>query len=96
MIIWVVYDIQNDKIRNKVAKISKQIGLHRVQKSVFLGDITKSEVDDLKLAISEIIDLENDSVYIFPMSKEELKITVLLGKAFDKQYVTNEVKQLFI
>ena len=96
MIIWTIYDIQNDKVRNKVAKICKQYGLYRVQKSVFLGTIDSSEMKAMSLQIEELIDEEQDKVYIFPMSKRELKQTVLLGQAFDKKLITDEVKALFL
>jgi CRISPR-associated protein Cas2 len=95
MIAWVLYDIQKDKPRTKVAKLCKQAGLYRVQKSVFLGTLTANEKDTLELQIEELIDEEVDSVYIFPMSKNELKDTVLLGQAFDKDLVTDEVRELF-
>jgi CRISPR-associated protein Cas2 len=95
MIAWVLYDIQKDKPRTKVAKLCKQAGLYRVQKSVFLGTLTANEKDTLELQIEELIDEEVDSVYIFPMSKNELKDTVLLGQAFDKDMVTDEVRELF-
>jgi len=45
--------------------------------------------------VNELIDEENDSVYIFPMSKSELRQTVLMGQAFDKKLVTDDVKALF-
>ncbi len=96
MIVWVLYDIQNTKVRNKVAKICKKYGLYRVQKSVFLGTIEDVQKEALSLEIEELIDLDNDSVYIFPMNKSELRQTVLLGQAFDKKLVTDEVKALFI
>jgi CRISPR-associated protein Cas2 len=95
MIAWVLYDIQKDRSRTKVAKLCKQAGLYRVQKSVFLGTLTPNEKDTLELQIEELIDEEVDSVYIFPMSKNELKDTVLLGQAFDKDMVTDEVRELF-
>jgi len=95
MIAWVLYDIQKDKPRTKVAKLCKQAGLYRVQKSVFLGTLTANEKDTLELQIEELIVEEVDSVYIFPMSKNELKDTVLLGQAFDKDMVTDEVRELF-
>jgi CRISPR-associated protein Cas2 len=50
----------------------------------------------LVLQIEELIDEESDSVYIFPMSKNELQETVLLGQAFDKKMITDEVKALFL
>lgn len=95
MIIWVLYDIEKDKPRGKVAKICKQAGLYRVQKSVFLGSTDENGKDTLQLRIEELIDPENDSVYIFPMNKNELKQSALLGQAFDKKLVTDEVKALF-
>ena len=94
MICWVLYDIKNDKPRNRVAKICKHSGLYRVQKSVFLGTMDENEKDTLQLELNELIDEETDSLYIFPMSKNELRQTVLLGQAFDKKLVTDEVKAL--
>lgn len=96
MIIWVMYDVENDKARTRIAKYCKQAGLYRVQYSVFLGSLNKHEKDKLELQIEEEIDEETDSVYVFPMSKNELQDTVLLGQAFDKNLVTDEVKALFL
>ena len=95
MIVWTLYDIKDNKTRSRVAKCCKQAGLYRVQYSVFLGTLTASEKDSLELEIQDLIDQEEDSVYIFPMSKNELQSTALLGQAFDKEMVTDEVKALF-
>lgn len=95
MICWVVYDIKKNRSRDKVAKICKQSGLYRVQKSVFLGSLENNDKDTLELSVNELIDEETDSIYIFPMSKNELRQTVLLGQAFDKKLITDEVKALF-
>ena len=95
MICWVIYDIKEDKIRNRVAKSCKQMGLYRVQYSVFLGTLNNNQKDELELIIEDLIDLEEDRVYIFPMNKQELKDTVLLGQAFDKKLITDEIHALF-
>lgn len=95
MIAWVMYDIKKDKPRTKIAKMCQQAGLYRVQYSVFLGVLTQSELDGLRLQIEDQMDEDTDSVYMFPMSKNELQSTVLLGQAFDKKFVTDEVKALF-
>lgn len=95
MICWVLYDIQKDRQRGKVAKICKKSGLYRVQKSVFLGSMDDNEKDGLELEIKELIDEETDSVYIFPMNRSELRQTALMGQAFDKKMITDEVKALF-
>lgn len=95
MITWVLYDIKNDKVRTKAAKYCKQSGLYRVQYSVFLGQINSNEKDTLSIQLEEIIDETQDKVYIFVMNKKELQNASLLGQAFDKKLVTDEVKALF-
>jgi CRISPR-associated protein Cas2 len=95
MITWVIYDIQSDKTRNKVIKKCKNYGLYRVQKSVFLGEIVENQIDELKIVFEDLVDLENDSVYVFPMSRSELNIAGLIGKAFDKELITDEVISKF-
>ena len=96
MICWVLYDIENDRARTKAAKCCKQAGLHRVQLSVFLGEVEASEKDALRLQLEELINPDKDKVYIFPMSRDELRQTILLGQAFDKKLVSGQVKALFL
>jgi CRISPR-associated protein Cas2 len=96
MITWILYDIENDKARTKIAKSCKQAGLYRVQLSCFLGTIDKQQLDVLTLQIEAEINEAVDKVYIFPMNKGELQQSVLLGQAFDKKLVTDEIKMLFL
>jgi CRISPR-associated protein Cas2 len=96
MICWVIYDIENDKTRQQVAKHCKQAGLYRVQLSVFLGKLEATRKDTLHLQIEELINADRDKVYLFPMTKQELQQTVLLGQAFDRKLVTDQVKALFL
>lgn len=95
MIIWVLYDIQNDRNRTKAAKTCQQAGLYRVQFSCFLGTLTPNQKDTLRLQLEALIDEAKDRVYIFPMSRGELQQTDLLGQAFDKNLVTDEIRALF-
>lgn len=96
MICWVMYDIKNDTSRTNIAKACERAGLNRVQYSVFLGTLDADEKDSLQLQIEELMNKDVDSVYIFPMSRDELKATTLLGQAFDKKRITEEVKSLFL
>lgn len=95
-LLWVIYDIHKNKIRAKVAKTTQEAGLYRVQKSVFLGSINKTRLDELKMRLTDLIDEEKDSVYIFPMCETDFKKTILMGQAFDKDMVTDEIKALFV
>ena len=62
---------------------------------MFLGEIEDNDFDVLKLKMEDIIDLENDSVYVFPMSKKGLNQAGLIGQAFDKELVTDEIISKF-
>ena len=95
MLVWVMYDIADDKIRRKAIKICKYVGLYRVQKSIFLGDIEENDFDEVKLRLEDTVDLKNDSVYVFTMSKKELNKAGLIGQAFDKELVTDEIISKF-
>jgi CRISPR-associated protein Cas2 len=96
MILWVLYDITNDRARTKVARHCKQAGLYRVQYSVFLGETSANDRDALRLDIEDLIDEDKDKVYLFTLTKKELKQAILLGQAFDRKLVTAEVRHLFL
>ena len=96
MLTWVVYDISDDKVRNKVAKLCKGYGLYRVQKSAFLGDMNKNQIDELVLQFKEITNEEKDSVYVFPMCEDDFKKVKMIGIPFDKDLVSDEVNALFV
>ncbi|MBD3287455.1 CRISPR-associated endonuclease Cas2 [candidate division KSB1 bacterium] len=95
MLVWVIYDIIDDKNRTKVSKACIAAGIYRVQKSVFLGDLNLNQIDELKLKIQKLINKKKDSVYIFPMCKDDFAKVKLLGQAFDKEMVTDEIKTKF-
>ncbi len=95
MITWVLYDIENDRSRSRVARFCKQTGLYRVQLSVFVGMLGRNEKDTLALKIGEEINESRDKVYIFAMTKEEMSQSVLLGQAFDRKLVTDKIRQMF-
>ena len=95
MLVWVIYDISDDRARKKVSDACKNYGLYRVQKSVFLGDLNSNERDSLAIECEEWIDPNVDSVYVFPMDEQSFKKVKLIGQAFDKELVSDEVLTMF-
>ncbi len=91
MLLWVIYDIVHTKKRTKVAKVCIDYGLYRVQKSVFLGNLNNNEIDELSLRCEDIINKKVDSLYIFPMCNDDFKKVKLLGQAFDKDLISDEI-----
>lgn len=96
MIAWVLYDISGDRARGRVARHCKRAGLYRVQYSVFVGHLSADERDTLHLDLEDEIDPDTDKVYLFSLTKAELNRTILLGQAFDKKLVSDQVRALFL
>ena len=94
-LVWIIYDIVDDKTRGRIAKACKNKGLYRVQKSAFLGTLNRNRIDELKMMCEDIINGEEDSVYIFPMCEDDFKKVRLLGQAFDKKLVSAELLNKF-
>jgi len=95
-LVWIIYDIVDNKIRTKIAKACKNKGLYRVQKSAFLGTLNKNQIDELKIICKEVINSDKDSVYIFPMCENDFRDVILLGQAFDERLITEEIKSLLL
>ncbi len=92
---WIIYDIVKNKTRNKVAKACKEAGLIRVQKSVFLGRIESNRFDELSEICRDLINEEEDSVYLFPFCQEDFRRVKVLGQGFDRELVNDEVLSQF-
>jgi len=92
---WIIYDIVKNKTRNKVAKACKEAGLIRVQKSVFLGRIESNRFDELSEICHDLINEEEDSVYLFPFCQEDFRRVKVLGQGFDRELVNDEVLSQF-
>jgi CRISPR-associated protein Cas2 len=90
MLIWAIYDIRENKVRTKIAKYCKQKGLYRVQKSVFWCEIEKNQLDELKIESGRLFKRKM-ICYIFPMWNRDFKKVILLGQAFDRELVTDEI-----
>ncbi|MCB5288091.1 MAG: CRISPR-associated endonuclease Cas2 [Candidatus Cloacimonetes bacterium] len=96
MLTWVMYDIVQDKIRNKIVKCCEKAGIYRVQYSVWLGEMNKTQRKELRTQIEDLIKPDEDKVYIFPMCREDFNSCILLGQAFDRDLITDEVKAFLL
>jgi CRISPR-associated protein Cas2 len=96
MLTWVVYDISNDRTRTRIARRCLDAGLYRVQKSVFLGDLAANRVEEILLFSQELLDLNTDSVYIFPMCQDDFARVRILGQGFDRELVADAVRTMVV
>lgn len=94
-LVWVIYDVSDDNIRNKISKACKNKGLQRVQKSAFLGKLNRNQIDELKIFCEDNIG-DEDSVYIFPMCEDDFRKVKLIGQGFDRKLINDELKTLVV
>lgn len=95
MLVWFIYDIVENKPRRLISKKAQELGLFRVQKSVFVGNISKSTCDELMLFSQAQMNPKEDSLYLLPMCQDDFKKVTLTGVAFDKTLVNRELKSMF-
>ena len=60
------YDIPDDRRRNQLAKVLKGFG-SRVQYSVFEAHLTRSQFEQMKQAINNVIDPDEDAVRYYAL-----------------------------
>jgi len=79
---FLMYDIEDNKIRRQVAKYLKQKGFVRIQKSVYLAWLPSKIHLEVSNDLKEINSFyENaDSIIIIPAMTEILEKTLLIGK----------------
>ena len=73
----VVYDVEVSRV-NRVNKFLRRY-LHWIQNSVFRGDLTESQLEEMKEGLLEIIDVEYDSVTVYVLPSERYLKRVVLG-----------------
>ncbi len=80
------YDISDDGRRSRVAALLQAHG-DRIQKSVFLLDVTADILDDVRARSSAILDLDEDSLYLFRQCGHCWDEVALIGQANKPQRV---------
>lgn len=86
MLYWVIYDISENKVRSRVASKCKNYGFERIQKSAFMGDITKNKAEMLSIEIGETIKGTKDCVFIIPSCNSCFGSKIIHGN-FDEEKV---------
>lgn len=70
MLILVIYDISCNLERNHLIKRLQHYGLHRIQKSAFLGDLDSQKREELEKDLDGYASGSQDSVYIIPICEK--------------------------
>ena len=70
MLYLVIYDIECDKIRGKVANACANFGMERLQYSAFWGDLSDNRCEELVLRCQELMGEEPGRLHVFPICRQ--------------------------
>ncbi|AKB32509.1 CRISPR-associated protein Cas2 [Methanosarcina siciliae HI350] len=89
MFLWLVYDITDNNLRNRVSEKCLDFGLSRFQKSVFFGELDPEKMNGLADEIEQLLDheerTEEDSVLLSPVCMACLGKRLVIGKDFNPE-----------
>jgi len=92
---YAVYDITDNSTRIAVIHILKNHGFVRIQKSVFCGNISGQQKKDLIEMIKYRIS-DDDSFYLILSCSNCFGKVMIIGRGFDKEYVSNNKGSMVI
>jgi len=97
MIYFVMYDIENNKVRTQVAKYLIKKGCTRVQKSVFIASTSRSVFNEIQNDLREVQQCYDnvDSILLVPVSTDEVQAMKLIGRNIDFDLALKNRNTLF-
>ena len=97
MIYFVMYDIEDNKVRTQIAKYLIRKGCTRVQKSIFIANTDRTIYNEIQKDLKEVQQCydNNDSVLLIPISTDEIRAMKLIGKNIDFDLAIKNRNTLF-
>jgi CRISPR-associated endonuclease Cas2 len=97
MLFFVMYDIESNKVRYNIVKYLIRKGCTRIQKSIFLADLSHEVYDSIKNDLAEIQALydNHDSIIVCPISTDLLKSMKVIGQSINIDIITRSKNTLF-
>ncbi len=68
-----IYDIEDDRLRARVATMCLDYGLQRIQYSAFFGEISRNRQEEIVQRISQQAGHKALSVHLFPLCETDFK-----------------------
>lgn len=79
-LVFVFFDIPNDKIRNRIGEACKDYGLERIQYSGFMGNLSRNKIEELYLRMKREIGENFARVIIQPVCSRCQDSAFIIGE----------------
>lgn len=97
MVYFIMYDIENDKVRNLIAKYLKKNGCVRVQRSVFLTSSDREKFSEIHQTLKQVQEFydNTDSIIIVPVTPDSIRTMKLIGQNINIDLALGNTNTLF-
>lgn len=97
MYCFIMYDIEDNKVRRLVAKYLEKKGCLRVQKSIFFAKLHRRSYREVTNTLKEIQEAyqNNDSILALPVGEDMLNSLLVIGKELTYEFSQGTKNTLF-
>jgi CRISPR-associated protein Cas2 len=97
MLFFIMYDIESNKVRYNIVKYLERMGCYRIQKSIFLANLSMEKYERIKRDMVEVQSLyeNHDSIIVCPVSSDILRSMKIIGQNINLDLITQSKNTLF-
>ena len=97
MLFFIMYDIESNKVRYNIVKYLERMGCYRIQKSIFLANLSIEKYERIKSDMVEVQSLydNHDSIIVCPVSSDILRSMKIIGQNINLDVITQSKNTLF-
>ena len=74
-----IYDVEDDRARSKVADACLDYGLVRIQFSTFFGDLTRNRQEELVQRVARLVGKKPGYVVLLPICERDMAAMLEVG-----------------
>lgn len=97
MIFFVMYDIEDNKVRRYIVKYLERLGCIRVQKSIFLADLPVEKYETIRKDLADVQSFyeNNDSIIVAPVPADYIRCMSIIGQDVNLDLILRTKNTLF-
>jgi CRISPR-associated protein Cas2 len=73
VLVYVFYDIEDDRVRERTSRVCKDFGLERTQFSGFIGYLSKNRREEMGIKLRDVLGEHNGKILIQPVCEKDFR-----------------------
>jgi CRISPR-associated endonuclease Cas2 len=93
----IMYDIENNKVRSRIAKYLEKNGCIRIQKSIFIAKSKSGKFEEILETLRDVQSYyqNEDSILLVPVNTSDIRSMKIIGKTLDIEILIDKPNTLF-